>query len=116
MRIPFNKTEVGEMVIAALEEDWYPLENITDLIVHKGQNQKHIMTLVMTDGSELRLTKQALEVAMVVAFNKGVAPVVVKNPKINSITFHMSDSSMAKVDVVSKDSESQFTPDKGAKK
>ena len=109
MKIPFTKHEVGAMVTAALDEGWYPLDEVTDLTVHKGQNLRHVMSLKMVDGSELKLTKRAVEVAMVVAFNKGVAPVVVKNPLINSITFHSSDQAMCKVNVVSKDVESQFT-------
>lgn len=72
---------------------------------------KHVMSLTMEDGSVLKLTKRAIEVAMVVAFNKNVAPVVVRNPQINSITFHSSDQAMAKVDVVSKDVESRFMSD-----
>ena len=117
MKIPFNKQEVGAMVTAALDEGWYPLDEVTDLTVHKGQNLKHVMSLTMDDGSVLKLTKRAVEVAMVIAFNKGVAPVVVKNPKVNSITFHSSDVAMARVNVVSKDVESRFTSnDKGKEK
>ena len=109
MKIPFSKEEVGAMVTAALDVGWDPLEEVTDLHVHKGQNLKHVLSLEMEDGSLLKLTKRAVEVAMVVAFNKGVAPVVVRNPKVNSITFHSSDVSMCRVNVVSKDVESQFT-------
>ena len=105
------------MVTAALDEGWFPLDEVTDLTVHKGANLKHVMSLTMECGSVLKLTKRAVEVALVVAFNKGVAPVVVRNPKVNSITFHQSDYAMARVNVVSKDVESQFTSDnKGAKK
>jgi hypothetical protein len=39
----------------------------------------------------------------VVSFNRQVAPVIVRNPKVEGITFHQSDQAMVKVDVVSED-------------
>lgn len=102
MIIPFTKEEVGQMILGALEAGYDPVAQVTDLTVHKGANIRHVVTLTLQCGSELKLTKEAVENAVVIAFNKDVAPVTVKTPLVQSITFHQSDSAMVKVDVVSK--------------
>ena len=103
MKIPFSKHEVAKMITAALDEGYDPVAQVTDLTVHKGASLKHLVTLTLECGSELKLTREAIETAIVVAFNKEVAPVIVRNPKVESITFHQSDDAMAKVEVVSED-------------
>lgn len=102
MKIPFTKEEVGQMILGALEAGFDPVAQVTDLTVHKGANLRHIVTLTLDCGSELKLSKEAIENAIVVAFNKDVAPVSVKEPLVQGITFHQSDTAMAKVDVISK--------------
>ena len=101
MKIPFSREEVAQMILAALEEGYDPVEQVTDLTVHKGASLKHLVTLTLQCGSELKLTREAIENAIVVAFNRDVAPVVVRKPTVQSITFHQSDAAMAKVDVIS---------------
>lgn len=108
MKIPFSKNEVGSMVLAALEEGYDPLAQVTDLLVHKGALSKHIITLTTEDGSELKLTPRAVEVAIVAAFNRDAAPVIIRDPEVKSISFHQSEDAMAKVEVVSGETESRL--------
>lgn len=101
MKIPFSREEVAQMILAALEEGYDPVEQVTDIVMHKGTSGRHLLTLTLQCGSELKLTREAIENAIVVAFNRDVAPVVVRNAKVQGITFHQSEAAMAKVDVIS---------------
>jgi len=107
MKIPFSKKEVTSMIENALEEGWNPVSQIEEVSFHSIQAE-HVMTLHMKGGVLLKLSKAAIEDAIVVAFNKGVAPVTVTKPKVTEISFHSSAESYAKVSVESEEVQSRF--------
>ena len=107
MKIPFSKREATSMIAAALEEGWNPLGQIEEAVFHSPQAE-HILTLVMTSGVSLKMTPEAIEAAIVVAFNKDVAPVKITKPKVTEISFHNSVDTFAKVSVESEEVESRF--------
>lgn len=110
MKIPFSKQEVVSMVENALEEGWNPLKQIEEVTFHSLQSEA-AMTLHLKGGVQVKLSTEAIEEAIVVAFNTGVAPVKVEKPKVTEISFHNSAESFAKVSVESEEVQSRFGSD-----